>query len=159
MDGDTYRDDRGRGNDAAIEDVTYPLHAVKGQSEQQVVAYQCHGTNVGPMGTFRSGNGNETGGVPFLIEGDSAASTPALPRLRAGCGRGGETGVLVGMAVRRIMPIECEKLMGFPPGWTQFGEHGEEIADGPRYRMLGNSVAVPVVEWICKRICELETSE
>jgi DNA (cytosine-5)-methyltransferase 1 len=57
-----------------------------------------------------------------------------------------------GMAVRRLMPIECERLQGFPDGWTQFGEHGEEIADGPRYRMLGNAIAVPVAEWIGKRI-------
>ena len=56
-----------------------------------------------------------------------------------------------GMAVRRLMPIECERLQGFPDGWTQFGEHGEEIADGPRYRMLGNAIAVPVAEWIGKR--------
>jgi len=56
------------------------------------------------------------------------------------------------MAVRRILPIEAERLMGFPDGWTQFGEHGEEIADSPRYRMLGNSVVVPVVEWIAGRM-------
>lgn len=42
--------------------------------------------------------------------------------------------------------------MGFPDDWTRYGENGEEIADGPRYRMLGNAVAVPVVEWIGKRI-------
>lgn len=44
--------------------------------------------------------------------------------------------------------------MGFPRDWTRYGENGEEIADGPRYRMLGNSVAVPCVEWIGRRIVE-----
>ena len=60
------------------------------------------------------------------------------------------------MAVRRLMPIECERLQGFPDNWTKYGEHGEEIADGPRYRMLGNAVAVPVVEWIVGRIVETQ---
>ena len=60
------------------------------------------------------------------------------------------------MAVRRLMPIECERLQGFPDDWTKHGEHGEEIADGPRYRMLGNAVAVPVVEWIVGRIVETQ---
>jgi DNA (cytosine-5)-methyltransferase 1 len=50
------------------------------------------------------------------------------------------------MAVRRLMPIECERLQGFPDGWT------DGQADGPRYKQLGNSKAVPVVRWIGQRI-------
>lgn len=48
--------------------------------------------------------------------------------------------------VRKLMPIECERLQGFPDGWT------EGHPDTARYRMLGNAVAVPVVEWIARRI-------
>lgn len=48
--------------------------------------------------------------------------------------------------VRRLMPIECERLQGFPDGWTS----GQK--DAPRYRQLGNAVAVPVAEWIGRRI-------
>lgn len=48
--------------------------------------------------------------------------------------------------VRRLMPIECERLQGFPDGWT------DGQADSPRYRQLGNAVAVPVSEWIGRRI-------
>jgi DNA (cytosine-5)-methyltransferase 1 len=59
-----------------------------------------------------------------------------------------------GMAVRRLTPLECERLQGFPDEWTKHGENGKAIADGPRYRMLGNSVAVPCVEWIGRRIIE-----
>lgn len=51
-------------------------------------------------------------------------------------------------AVRRLMPIECERLQGFPDGWT------EGFADTVRYRMLGNAVAVPVAQWIAHRIKE-----
>lgn len=50
--------------------------------------------------------------------------------------------------VRRLTPLECERLQGFPDGWT------EGFSDAQRYRMLGNAVAVPVVEWIGRRIME-----
>lgn len=50
--------------------------------------------------------------------------------------------------VRRLMPIEAERLQGFPDGWT------EGFSDSVRYRMLGNAVSVPVAEWIGKRIVE-----
>jgi DNA (cytosine-5)-methyltransferase 1 len=53
-----------------------------------------------------------------------------------------------GMAVRRLTPKECERLQGFPDGWTA------ELADGARYRTLGNAVCVPVAEWIGRRIME-----
>ena len=56
--------------------------------------------------------------------------------------------VASGMAVRRLTPTECERLQGFPDGWT------EGFADGPRYRMMGNAVAVPVAQWIGRRILE-----
>jgi DNA (cytosine-5)-methyltransferase 1 len=56
------------------------------------------------------------------------------------------------MAVRRLLPVECEKLQGFPPGFTAITYRGKPAADGPRYRALGNSMAVPVVRWILKRI-------
>ena len=56
------------------------------------------------------------------------------------------------MAVRRLMPIECEKLQGFPPGFTAIIHNGKPAADGPRYRCLGNAMAVPVVKWILDRV-------
>jgi DNA (cytosine-5)-methyltransferase 1 len=57
--------------------------------------------------------------------------------------------------VRRLMPIECERLQGFPDGYTQYGHDGRELTDTPRYRMLGNSIAVPVIEWIARRMVEV----
>ena len=54
--------------------------------------------------------------------------------------------------VRRLMPVECERLQGFPDDWTA----GQ--ADTPRYKQMGNAVAVPVVEWILKRITSIESS-
>ena len=61
--------------------------------------------------------------------------------------------------VRRLTPLECERLQGFPDGWTDIGEwvdskgkkHKE--ADSPRYKALGNSIALPPWKWVLKRIC------
>jgi DNA (cytosine-5)-methyltransferase 1 len=50
------------------------------------------------------------------------------------------------------VPVECEKLQGFPRDWTRYGADGKELSDSARYRMLGNAVAVPVAEWIGRRI-------
>jgi DNA (cytosine-5)-methyltransferase 1 len=56
------------------------------------------------------------------------------------------------MAVRRLTPGECESLQGFPDGYTAVPNRGKPAADGPRYKALGNSWAVPNVRWIGRRI-------
>jgi DNA (cytosine-5)-methyltransferase 1 len=61
----------------------------------------------------------------------------------------------VSMAVRRLTPIECERLQGFPDNYTEIPwrkKLADQCPDGPRYKALGNSWAVPVVHWIGKRI-------
>jgi DNA (cytosine-5)-methyltransferase 1 len=54
--------------------------------------------------------------------------------------------------VRRLTPRECERLQGFPDDYTQVPYRNKPAADGPRYKALGNSMAVPVVRWIGERI-------
>ncbi|MCU6211856.1 phage N-6-adenine-methyltransferase [Morganella morganii] len=64
-------------------------------------------------------------------------------------------GVSVRNSVRRLTPIECERLQGFPDNHTQISWRGKDAADcpdGPRYRAIGNSMAVPVMRWIGERI-------
>ena len=61
-------------------------------------------------------------------------------------------GVMQQMAVRRLTPKECERLQGFPDGYTDIRPKGKDTPDGSRYKALGNSWAVPVVAWIGKRI-------
>jgi len=56
--------------------------------------------------------------------------------------------------VRRLLPVECERLQGYPDGWTEFGHDGKPISDTRRYQMLGNSVAVPCVAYILMGIAE-----
>lgn len=63
--------------------------------------------------------------------------------------------VNVGLAVRRLTPVECERLQGFPDHWTQIpyrGKPSTNCPDGPRYKAIGNSMAVPVMAWIGRRI-------
>lgn len=59
-------------------------------------------------------------------------------------------GVIHNDSVRRLTPLECERLQGFPDNWT------EGHSDTARYQMLGDSIAVPVSEWIAKRIIDLD---
>lgn len=189
---------------------------------EHLVIAQCHGTNVGPMGTLRKGNGNVTGGVPFVAatlnpgheakhsypgdggtmnlitraltgeghdpsedgtgrgtplvafnstggaQGDGRNEDICMP-LKVGAGekRGGVGAAAIASpaAVRRLTPLECERLQGFPDGWTCLCQPLEAYAadpdaaalrctcpDSPRYRALGNAVTVSVVEWLGRRL-------
>jgi DNA (cytosine-5)-methyltransferase 1 len=67
--------------------------------------------------------------------------------------------VMQAMAVRRLTPTECERLQGFPDGWTQIpwkGKAASECPDGPRYKALGNSMACNVMRWIGTRIAMVD---
>ena len=61
--------------------------------------------------------------------------------------------------VRRLTPLECERLQGFPDGWTDIGDWVDskgkrhKAADSPRYKALGNSIAIPPWKWVLKRLC------
>jgi DNA (cytosine-5)-methyltransferase 1 len=59
-------------------------------------------------------------------------------------------------AVRRLTPVECERLQGFPDNYTLVPYRNKPAADGPRYKALGNSMAVPVMRWIGERIAMVE---
>jgi len=61
-----------------------------------------------------------------------------------------------GMQVRRLTPRECERLQGFPDDYTLIPYRGKPAADGPRYKALGNSMAVPVVRWIGRRMALMD---
>ena len=66
------------------------------------------------------------------------------------------------MIVRRLTPLECERLQGFPDNHTRIpyrGKPADECPDGPRYKAIGNSMAVPVMRWIGKRIAMADKEE
>lgn len=81
--------------------------------------------------------------------GETALSIGDVPgTLRASHG-GGHAAIFGDVGVRRLTPRECERLQGVPDDWTLApNAKGKPMADGPRYTMLGNSFAVPVIHWI-----------
>jgi len=94
---------------------------------------------------------------PVAWSGELTASIDIAGTLQ----RGGEGGRVDGvmtpqMAVRRLTPRECERLQGFPDGYTLVEYRGKLAADGPRYKALGNSMAVPVMRWIGERIAAVD---
>lgn len=67
--------------------------------------------------------------------------------------------VQAAMQVRRLTPTECERLQGFPDGYTNIAWRGKpESPDGPRYKALGNSMAVPCMKWIGERIAKCDSA-
>lgn len=92
------------------------------------------------------------------VQGDGTLSGA----LAASAGMKQTTYVAGASTVRRLTPTECERLQGFPDGWTQIAYRGKaagECPDGPRYKALGNSMAVPVMRWIGERIEMSERGE
>jgi DNA (cytosine-5)-methyltransferase 1 len=117
-----------------------------------------------PMDTLTSGDKHAVFSMMPMNSGKDfkARETDiAQPVCAAGPGLGNQGGdaVLESTAVRRLTPVECERLQGFPDGYTAIpwrGKPAGKCPDGPRYKALGNSMAVPVIHWIGKRIQLME---
>lgn len=75
--------------------------------------------------------------------------------LGAGCGISASKTNYVINGLRRLTPVECERLQGFPDDWTRWGPDGKEVADSHRYKMMGNAVTVNVIEVLGKKLMEL----
>lgn len=93
---------------------------------------------------LRGGDGSVVGAIPATQSGKQVQ------------------GVAQGYAVRRLTPRECERLQGFPDDWTKVpyrGRPADECPDTPRYKAIGNSMAVPVMRWIGERIDAAERGE
>lgn len=91
----------------------------------------------------------------FAVHGTQDPDTNLELAHTRGRNHGQENAISNGVLVRRLMPVECERLQGFPDNHTQIswrGKEATECPDGPRYRAIGNSMAVPVMRWIGERI-------
>ncbi|MCA3377554.1 MAG: DNA cytosine methyltransferase [Roseomonas sp.] len=101
------------------------------------------------------------GGLGTDAELDGAVGALCRDSFSGGAGgrpEGAASGhfLAVNSAVRRLTPRECERLQGFPDDYTLIPYRGKPAADGPRYKALGNSMAVPVMRWIGDRIAKVE---
>jgi DNA (cytosine-5)-methyltransferase 1 len=91
--------------------------------------------------------------VAFADVADPVAANQALTYTREGTHNLRLSNVAITpMQVRRLTPRECERLQGFPDDYTLIPYRGKPAADGPRYKALGNSMAVPCMAWIGRRI-------
>lgn len=116
-------------------------------------------------GTLRASGGTNGGGSETLIIDTSHANEVIretkniVPTLKARMGTGGNNVPMLidkdHKRLRKLTPLECERLQGFPDNWTQIAYRGKVAADcpdSPRYKAIGNSWAVPVARWIGERI-------
>lgn len=163
----------GGGNTSGNIDVAACLTAKGQRIDFEVETFAVHGTqdpdtNRELAHTLGRNNGQENAIVtePFTlaIRGRSEGSTVEVRNDGTANAlltpNGGRAGMGVGaigwgMQVRRLTPIECERLQGFPDNHTLIGWRGKDAAecpDGPRYKAIGNSMAVPVMRWIGERI-------
>lgn len=112
-------------------------------SDRHVVAYNASG-----YGEFKEGVGTlkKSRGV---AGGGSETLAVIMERIAAA----------VKYRVRRLTPLECERLDGFPDEWTRYGASGKEMSDNARYMALGNSIAVPCAERVFIGIKKAESEE
>jgi len=107
-----------------------------------------------PLGGLTGGHRQDLDAGAYIPE----VANPLTARMHKGinttCDEG-QTPIPVGMAVRKLTPMECERLQGFPDGYTDV----PGASDSGRYRALGNSMAVPVMNWIGKRIQEVHDEQ
>ncbi|EFH7513452.1 Dam family site-specific DNA-(adenine-N6)-methyltransferase [Escherichia coli] len=104
---------------------------------------------------FKAGQGAKAGGIGYAEE-----QSPTLTSASSGTNLA--PAVMHGVAVRRLTPVECERLQGFPDNHTLIcwrGKDADECPDGPRYKAIGNSMAVPVMRWIGERIAAAMPAE
>jgi DNA-cytosine methyltransferase len=151
------------------DDVSATLRAgggdLGGGSETLLVAYPMHGAmvgrndNAGPNGSgfldendpsyTLTASSQARHGVVIAFDSYNHTTSETNQTLRAGTDLDKQGTVLQNSMVRRLTPVECERLQGFPDNWT------EGQTDGHRYKQLGNAVAVPVVQWIIERLVKI----
>jgi DNA (cytosine-5)-methyltransferase 1 len=148
-----------------VQSVTQPFTlAIRGRGDSHDLEYRTDGTaNALPeiegsgdsIGALRAADGGSSRDYVASFNHQSGGS-----RMQIGLqSEPGQTvqrnqmqAIMRGTAVRRLTPRECERLQGFPDDYTLIPYRGKTMADGPRYKMLGNSMAVPVMQWIGARI-------
>ena len=137
------------------------------------VAYGINGDKAGTLDSsyykgcgMRQGAERDVIAQPILLESNQNHATVQTDgictTLPASMGMGGGYVPMVSTThhiVRRLTPLECERLQGFPDGWTDIGDwvdskgKAKKTSDAARYKALGNSIAIPPWKWVMKRLC------
>lgn len=128
--GGPSRQSDGSGNGLGVGNPGDPAPTITAGDRHAVAAVDCR-------------NMRETPEVSGSLQAKSASG---------GCSLNYQNPVRFGYVVRRLTPVECERLQGYPDGWTQHGHDGKPISDSRRYQMLGNSVAVPCVAYLMQGV-------
>lgn len=120
-----------------------PRPLQRAEAEPAPIIYQCHGNNVGPVGTLRAGNGGVTGGNPFLVV--DRQGRPVDRRVDPSSE----------LYARTMTPVERERGMGWPDDWTRYADTAGGTVEVPRSRrvhMTGNGMAAPMARWLAERL-------
>lgn len=127
------------------------------------IAFSCkdHGADAGPLSpTLRPILARVVSLSAQCVEhvaGDAHRYLPARIRVASGMPHGAQAqAVAQSSSVRRLTPRECERLQGLPDDWTLVPYRGKPAEDGPRYKAIGNSMAVNCMRWIGRRIALAE---
>ena len=120
-----------------------PCHPLAVGQHPPAVAYGISSDCIDRSG---EGDGSAAERAGLGIVADASPSIRARPN----------NGVAQAMSVRRLTPVECARLQGFPDDYLDITYRGKPAADGPKYRALGNSMAVPCMRWIGERIAMVE---
>jgi len=132
-----------------------PMFTLTG-TDVHAVAYDEYNDSINETHhALRAGTKQSTG---MLLEGEVAGTLRSGGSGGVPSSRGEHLVAEPSMAVRRLTPLECERLMGWPDDHTRFKADGTEQADTHRYKQCGNGVASPVAEWIGKQLMKLQTS-
>lgn len=135
-----------------------------GGGSETLIAHSLRGEG---FDASEDGTGRETPLVPVAFDckasgqngfgvGEVMSTLRSMGHKDSHSNAGGHASVQYGSAVRRLTPRECERLQGFPDDYTLVPHRGKPMADGPRYKALGNSMAVPVMAFIGRRIQMVE---
>ncbi len=113
--------------------------------------------NIAPTVSQKFGTG---GNNTPLVMASARSGAEILHNISPTLMSGHEHPIVTAQTVRRLTPLECERLQGFPDGWTDIGawtdsqgRRHKESSDSARYKALGNSIAIPPWTWVLKRLC------
>lgn len=145
------------------ENIAYTLNTV--DRPAVCALYENHGQDsritgsldIAPTVSQKFGTG---GNNAPLVMASGQAGAEILHNISPTLMSGHEHLIVAAQTVRRLTPLECERLQGFPDGWTDIGawtdskgRQHKESSDSARYKALGNSIAIPPWTWVLKRLC------